>query len=401
MTRHFLSEERLERAAWFAWLSLIVILATGILAGVNRSVTYQYVWAAEHWLYGDDLYEPGGRGFLYLPQAAILYIPFAVLPRVPSEIAWRILSVGVFAAGVFRLCRLAESTSGARLFPLVTCVTIPLAWSAARNGQATLIMAGLMMLAVHETAERRWSRGAAMLCLGVAFKPLTMVLALLVAANYRPIAGRLAFGIGLLLVLPYLTQDYDYVTAQYVACLDKLHTAAQAGIKRPWAQLFGMLETAGIVVPESAQTAVRIAGAGLTLFAAWLAQRRLPAPRVAVYLFSLSACYVLLFNPRTENNTYALVAPAIGVFCAEAFLAERNRLAGGILGLFAAGIVGSYEVGTRLTPQANHVWLAPLMCVGFSLTLLAQLFRDIGARTSAQPDVRPVLPDYCPHRLAG
>ena len=65
-------------------------------------------------------------------------------------------------------------------------VAIPLAWDCARNGQATLIMTGFMLLAVVDAAHSRWWRATLWLALSVAIKPLAIVLVLLIAATDRP-----------------------------------------------------------------------------------------------------------------------------------------------------------------------------------------------------------------------
>jgi hypothetical protein len=224
---------------------------------------------------------------------------------------------------------------------------------------------------------------------------------LLVAALDRRMIGRLLLGTGLLLAIPYLTQDSRYVTAQYGCCVEMLRTAAHLGINHPWAQLFGMLHTAGLDVSEPVQTALRIGFAGFTLLAAWLAYRRLPPERCGIYLYALAGCYLMLFNPRTENNTYALIAPAIGLFCAEAFLVERNFRQGTAIALAAIGIVCRYEVGILLVPTERPVWMAPLMCVGFSTVLLGQLFRETFGSTTPSSAPAVSLPACLPHQLAG
>lgn len=401
MLQPTLTQPRDERNAWCLWGLLFLTIAIGILTGRTSTVTLQYATASNHWLRGDNLYRSDGHGFLYLPQAAILFIPFTMLPSALSEIAWRIVTVGFFAAGVFRLCRMAETESDVRLFPLVTCVTIPLAWSAARNGQATLIIAGLMMLAASELSRENWRRAAILLSIGLAYKPLILVLILLVGGIYRPMLGRLLVGIGAVIAIPYVTGDWHYATGQYIAFAGMLGAAVHEGTYHTWAHLFGLLQTVGIEVSGPVQTVIRIVAALLTLLAGWLAHRRLPASRCSQYLFALAGCYLMLFNPRTENNTYSLVAPAIGLLCAEAFLAQRNPALGWVLLVLASGIVGSYEIGRRLVPAANPVWLAPLMCVGFTALLLGQLIREL--HRHAAPSTRGSTPvsSYLPHLLGG
>lgn len=397
MPRLTLTDSRDERNAWIVWSAFFLTVVAGILIGRGTSVTWQYAGAAQNWLHQAPLYRCDGRGFLYLPQAAILYIPFTFLPNALAEIVWRLLTIGLFAAGAFRLCRTAESTAGVRLFPLVTCLTIPASISAARNGQATLIIAGLMMLAVEELWRERWLRATLLLSLGLAFKPLTLVMLLLVAALYPPMLPRLLAGVGIVAAIPYALGPWQYVNSQYVAFGEMLAAAAHEGGHHPWAHIFGMLQTAGIEIEWRVQTALRAIAAAATLLAGWLARRRLPTARCPVYLFALSACYLMLFNPRTENNTYALVAPAIGLFCAEAFLVRRQPLVAWRIVGMSIGIVGGYEIGRRLAPGVSPVWLAPLMCTFFNVFVLVRLTRELLDRNGAAGQAPAVaIPDKTP-----
>ena len=54
------------------------------------------------------------------------------------------------------------------------------------NGQATLLIAGLMMLAVALASRKEWWCSAACLLLATAFKPVTLPLLVLSAVVYRP-----------------------------------------------------------------------------------------------------------------------------------------------------------------------------------------------------------------------
>jgi hypothetical protein len=374
-----------DRTGWILWSGLFGVLAVWIAIGNPHSVTPAYHEAALHWIGGRNLYLDTGRGFLYLPQAALLDIPFALAPPVVSEIGWRIVTIGVFAAGAWRLSRLFGQASGNSFFSLATVLALPLSASAARNGQATLPIAGLMMLAAVDLSRRRWNRATFLLCLGFAFKPLTLVFILLAGGVYRPMALRLIGGLLIVLAAPYCTQTPDYVTSQYVDCLAMLRTAANVGLERPWAHFFGMVQAAGFEVDESIQTVVRFLVALGTLLLARRAVHQLPPERSAVYLYGLAGCYLMLFNPRTENNTYALVSPIIGLVWAESVLARRNWLVVVLLALMALGIVGSYELGRRLVPEARPVWLAPLMCLTFATFLVVRLVAEI--RRCSEPAV--------------
>ena len=393
--------------AWCLWLALFVVIAAGICTGDIHSVAIHYADAAIHWGEGQPLYNHWGVGFLYLPQAAILHTPFAQLPRVPAEILWRGFTIGIFALGLDRLCRLSERGHSVSLFPIATCVSIPLSFSAARNGQATLLIAGLLMLAIGEVVSFRWNRSAGLLCLAVAFKPLALPTALVIATVHRPLPWRIGLGLVIVALIPFLTQEWSYVVGEFRECGAAMRIAAEVGTREPWAQLVGLFDVAGFSIPSEYQTQLRVLAGGAVLVACWMAQHRLPVHRFALIVFSLTTIYVLLFNPRTENNTYALIAPAIGIFCGEAFLVQRNRRLGALVVLIAVGIVGSHEFGRLIAPHTPPVWLAPLMTVCFAVVVCRQLCQETRSAARAAdtqfargsgPAIRDSGHDRAPHR---
>jgi hypothetical protein len=356
------------RLAALAWAGVFAVVAAIVLAGNRRTVTGNYRDAAFLWFQGKDLYEGAirtGHGFLYLPQAAILFAPFAWLPLKVGEIAWRALSMGAFAIGIRRYASLAGREAGAELFPLVTALSLPLAFSCFRNGQSTVLIAALMMIAVADIAEERWGRAAAWLSLGFALKPLVLVLTLLSGALYRPLRWRLLAGTAVVLAFPFLFQSPAYVAGQYRSCLAGMQATARLGIESYWAHFFGMLKVGGLSVSPSVQTGVRILAAGGTLGLCLLARRRCTAAETGVWLYALAACYLMLFNPRTENNSYAMLGPAIAAFCGKALLVERRPKVAFALALSVAAILGSHQITRWITPPPRSIWLAPLACAGF------------------------------------
>jgi hypothetical protein len=370
-----LTQPRDVRNAWIAWALLIVgVCALVTASGNRRTVTPAYRGAAQSWFAGEDLYDDTGRGFLYLPQSAILFSPLAYLPFPVAEVLWRVINIGVFVWGVRRLAGLVERDLGVSAFPLISIFAGPLALACCRNGQMTLAMAGLMMLAVAMCAERRWNAAAIALGAALALKPLAIVLWLLAAAIHRPLRGRLAVAGVLVALLPFATQWPNYVWRQYADCLGMLGSAAQLGANQQWAQFFGMLGCFGVDAPPMLQTLTRLAAAGATLALCLLARKRLPQATADAYLYVLAATYLMLFNPRTENNTYAMLGPALGVLAAPIILVERRKWAALLLGFIAFGTLGSYEIGKLLTP-GSVVWLAPAMTVCFVGLIVQRLLR--------------------------
>lgn len=379
-----LTDKRAERSAWFLWGILFLVVAGIVFAGSMRTVVPSYRMAALSWVSSQGLYDGTGvGGFVYFPQAAILFIPFAMLPEVLGEALWRLLNIGVFAFGLHGFARLAGERTRTMLFPLMTLVAIPLAWDCARNGQATLAMTGMMLLALVDVARNQWWRATLWLMLSVALKPLSIVLVLLLMAIDRPLTWRLLLGMVALALFPFLTQHPAYVVQQYSACIQNTMTAAHVGVvAHGWTTPFTALRVAGLDVPERVQTVIRLVAALATLGICFLARKRHDAARSAVYVFSFAAAYILLFSPRTENNTYVMLGPAIGVFLAQAFLIEKRYAMGALLSVIAVSAAAGRGLARVLAPHTEAIWMSPLMGTCFGLYLLARFFTDPATKES-------------------
>jgi len=378
LLRSFLRGRAAVCVAWLCWASLIVTVSVLILVGSDRTVVGAYRDAALQWFAGGDIYNSTGHGFLYLPSAAILFAPCAALPIAASEIVWRVLTIGSFALGVRRLSTLVGRGRGFDLFPLMTLAALPPALSCARNGQSTLIMTATMMLAAVELADgRRW-RSALWLSLSLAFKPLTAVMILLVAALDWRMAWRLFAGVALVLLFPYLTQTPHYVADQYIKSLQMFRASSLCGMTELWAQPFSVLSSMGITVTESVQTLIRAVAALATLVLCRAAQRRHGSYRAVEYLFAFSVLYILLFNPRTENNTYAMLGPAIGLFAAPWIANGRQRAAVLFLSLLLFLLAAGDELVRVVAPPGEHIWLKPSLGILFLLFLIGHLFMPKG-----------------------
>lgn len=369
---------RCRIAAWILWLMFVAAVSFSVYADPERSVTQAYRQGVERWFNGEPLYNGKGSGFIYFPQAALTFAPFTLFPESLGEVFWRWTTVGLFALGVARLTRLA-GCDGAR-FLVVSLVATALAWSGARNGQATLPLAGLLMLAVGDISEERWWRATWLLILALSCKPLAIVLMLLVGAIHRQLIWRLSVGLLVMLLVPFATQQYDYVVSQYSACLDMLRAVNHLGETGYWAQLFGLLKVVGWDVPSVIQLGTRLIAALATLLACWWAARCLTPKRFCFYVYAFSACYLMLFNSRTEANTYAMVAPVYGIAVAEAWLDRRSNFVVWMLDVMIFGTLGCYELGKLITPTPQAIWLSPLMCVGLTIYLVSRLVHEAKTR---------------------
>ena len=311
-----------NRAAALLWLLTVLVAAIGGVAG-HRTVTDVYHGAVEHWLSGQDLY---GGGFQYPPTFVLLFAPFHALPHAFGEYLWRGLSALLLAIGCWRLLGLQVTTPARRrrLFLWLSLPVLLTAFDAFRNGQANVLFGALTVLGACALAGRsgaapRLNQAALLLTLACLIKPFGIVTMLLAVLAWPALAWRFAALILLGLALPYLTAPADYVDQQYR--LMASHLAAMShNPEARFADFNDLLRVLHLAVPPGWCLLLR-AGAGLA-FAwiwawAWLRARAgaaSPSPTPAgaspaLTLYALSAAYLMLFNPMTEQNSYVIAAP--------------------------------------------------------------------------------------------
>lgn len=357
------------RNAWLIWIAVFVVISVIVVKPSNkRTVTPVYRTASINWIQGSDLYEPGIGGFLYLPQAAVLFTPFSLPSFRVAEVLWRAFCLAILAFAVWRLARIGARGGGPALFPLLTLLAIPVALDSARNGQMNIPIAALMTLAVVDMSERRWWPAAAWLCLGLALKPLIIVLLVFSALLYREMRLRLSIGILILFVFPFLTQHHDYVLAQYRLFIVKSQSSGNPGGLAHFSDLFGILQALGIQLSFSTQMWIRIASGVGSLSLCFYGLKTWGHFQGTLFLFGISASYTMLFNPRTENNTYVVAGIPMALFAAWALLHDHWRLIGYMLAAAILAMSASYEI-----TRGNNHWLCPSMCLLFIIYLIGVL----------------------------
>ncbi|HEX5046431.1 MAG TPA: glycosyltransferase 87 family protein [Gammaproteobacteria bacterium] len=315
-----------------------------------------YREAGLRWLDGRDLY-PAEFHFNYFPPSAVLFTGWGGLSFEVGGALWRIVNLGVFAFGVWRLSRCGDPAGSSKRFLIATVVTVVLSASAARYGQMTLAMAGMMMAAVAYAESGALWRAAVCAALAVALKPLAVVLLLLLFVLYPRLSWRMAVALTAFFLLPFLFQHADYVWRQYEAVPAMLATRARP--QYDWQQnIFGLLDKLGWTVSGAQKTIVSGASALLVLLLCWRARRRAPAIGVELSIYALAACYILLLGSGTERNTYGLLAPVVGLLAARAW-SVRDR---GLLQLVSAVILIDLLSHTlqRAYPQTVLAMVKPI-----------------------------------------
>ena len=352
------------RASHTIWaIFALFICALTLHNAGHHTVTLSYLHAAQHWLAGTPLYNGEGNDYIYFPQGAIFYIPFAKLPFALSETIWRLMSMGLLAYSLACFCRLAPAKHTPLYFLVMTIVCLALGYSSLRNGQFNLIIVSAGLLSLYFARENKWWHCALFLSLGFALKPTMIVFLLLMVALYRPLWWRVPLFILGFIFLPFLTQSPSYVISQYHAMLSMLVTASNVGSSQIiWAQLFGFLGQFNLHFSNDTQTGLRILAALIVLAIAWRHKNN------KITLYTLAASYLMLFNPRTENNDYIILAPAFA-FCLASTLANKQHWHSLFLSLLTLGFIVDYPLAKALIPgQAS--WLAPLLALTFIIYYL-------------------------------
>ncbi|CAL7959751.1 conserved membrane hypothetical protein [Gammaproteobacteria bacterium] len=360
---------------WLIFIAVVCLIVSQ--QGISHTVTPNYFNGANLWMHGKNLYDGSGRGFIYLPQAAVLFMPLAYLAQFSftlAEIAWRLVSLLLLVFAIWRLVNLVEQKFIGRTFFIATVVTLPLAFSSARNGQFNTILEVMMLFAVYAIAKERWSQAVFYLALGVALKPTMIVLLLLLWVLYRPLWWRLPLGLLTAFIFPFFTQVPHYVSTQYQSSIHMLQIAATVGSQHTdWAQFFGLLAQLKLILPQIFQDAIRAVVAALVLYFGMLAKQRFNKDTAAIFLYALAVGYLMLFNPRTEGNDYGMLAPAIGVFIS-LLLAGNYKKQMWLLIFIIGGLIVSGYFTFIMGNGDYEYWSAPLFTLISMVIVIKQIF---------------------------
>jgi hypothetical protein len=359
-------------AAIGLWLMFALAITAYVVLDGRRTVTPTYRIAGAAWFAGGRLYNDAADigGFLYFPQAALLFAPFTALPHSVGEALWRLVGLALLASGLWRLAGLISAERRAWLFLLFTLLCLPATVSSARNGQMNLHMVGLMLHATADVAIGMWWRAALSLTIGLALKPHTIVMAALVAALHPRTRSWFVGWIVIAAAVPFLLQRPSYVVEQYVACFHRVVFATMP-VTDTWSDLRGLLLRLDIQVSNERLIFLRLAAAVPTLWLAFIARRHGPAWS-AVYLFALAAAYMMVFIPRTEANSYVILAPAVGAIAA---LAAAHGRTAAFWALIAFAVVLGCENYGRTIFLMTDLWLKPLLTIPFSLYVILLISR--------------------------
>jgi hypothetical protein len=363
-----------------SWAALFA-LAAFLLAGrhIATDVWLVYSAAGRHWLAQTPLYATNTiDDFQYFSQAAMLFSALAQLGTPLGGIVWRALGWGLYGHAMWRLSSVASPDQRHRFFLIATALVMLPALTSLLNGQANLHIAALMMHATVDLSGQRLRRVTLWFAVGLAIKPIMAVMVLLSCIQYPAMLWGTLAAVGLLLIVPLASAPATYVVSQYRDCASKLAMSAQP--TRLFEDLRGLTRlTLGWLMPHSLLRVLRLLAALGAVGLCRRIRRCWPEPAASFLLFAVAGVYLMLFNARTQPNSYVIVAPAATLAATTLLLQRRSRAALPLLAIVACWC-GSATPWTAC-------WLKPLACVVFGALLVRQILRGPAA-TSTPRSIR-------------
>ncbi len=370
MTKKWFSYRSINIFLWCLFVLFVIFVA---IRG-NPNVAQWYNEGAQHWIHGLNLYNTSklaihgshsvaGTGFIYLPQSAILYIPFSLLPPCLSRIVWRLALIALLAVMFVQIERIIKKYTQFENSALLTSVLLFISCSSMLTGQMNVVLVVFTFFGAVAVSKEQWKRAAFFLVFALAAKPTAIVILLLATGCYRQIQKPVIISLIIMLAFPFAFGHPQYVIDQYKHSVEMLFAANDIGVNSVrWSQLFGMIgQVSDLMVNQEIQLIIRLVFAISTFLLMLFIHRRYELKLSAFFLFALSSVYLMLFNPRTEANDYIQLAPVLMILISFAPI-KHIKLHCYVLIFIGFCLAFNGDI-SRLIISNTHSWVAPLATI--------------------------------------
>ncbi len=341
---------------------LIWVVYSAIIVGVvaydpsGRTATKEYQRATANWWSGKTLYR-SRNGYLYLPQFAVFYTPFELLPDRVGEPLWRLTCLTSLALALWLAAKQLAPEKRHAVFLIATILVLPSSFASARNGQVNMPLAALFLLTALALARERWWLAAVLLALTLVLKPISLAPILLCGVLFPRLRLPLLASLVIVAALPLAHFNPRYAWGEYGAFA---HNLGQAGNPKgqSWCDFAGMFRKFGITLPSSLQLGIRALAGLLTLGVCWKALQAPDRLRTCFAVLFLSTIYLMLFNPRTETNSYVMLGAFVAIWGAvEGIVCKHYGIA--LAAVLLAALLGTENYGWPIFPYTN-LWAKAL-----------------------------------------
>ena len=264
---------------------------------------------------GRDLYRNSKFDYRYSPLFAAALGPMSMLPLKVGSIVWRLVTVSVLLGALYRASRrnIPKALNAAES-ALMFLLLLPLALGNLNNGQANLLVLGLLTVSIVAVIRERWMLAAISVMLAGAIKIYPLVFCLpLVVVYPRQLLWRFVLCIVAVIALPFALQQPDYVARQYSYWFQYLRTEDRSlrPITEWYSDIRMLFRVWSVPLSSRAFVIMQIFSGTLVIICAWIGKvLDSPKERFIAWVFSLSCCWMVLFGPATESSTYVLIAVA-------------------------------------------------------------------------------------------
>ncbi len=358
------------------WLLFLAVMVGWALAASHRPITYIYWNAARDWWAGKPIYGTEGiHGFIYFPSSVFLFAPFSLLPVTVADHLWRLLSAAGLAFGMFRLVRAMEVPDGDRVAQVALALAIPTLSINVLRSQWELTMFAILLHALADLLQGKDVRSGLLFALAVAVKPLALIPGFFLCCLRLRAMPAFLLGMVGVVFFPFLHPDPAFVADQYAAMIPKLLRAANPE-ETPWFDLVNLFRAFDFHPSYAAMTEARLAFAAILFgLGLWMVQKRDQKTAFLIGFYLIMA-YLALFNPRTEEGTYANIALLLGVFAGLETRIRGSKIWAFFLFCLVAGLCTHFAPSWIYRP--SQYWIKQAITT-LSLGYIAWLL--IGARS--------------------
>jgi uncharacterized membrane protein (Fun14 family) len=331
--------------------------------GSHRAYAFNdYMLAGLHWMRGENLYV-NWRGFIYSPLTAALFAPFSCLPPTLAYSLWLIVNAAAFLGGL-------AAIFNTNLFPnfnrkcigIVYLLLLPLGLGNLAVGQANPFVIGLLMFAIAAVRVERWNIAALCVAIPTFFKiyPLAVGMLICVIAPRRYV-WRLLLALLLLAVVPFLFQNWSYVSDQYHAWIETRMSDNRLQYPEKYVpvDLWFLLHWVGRlpISPWFYSVIQAGTGAAIGLLCIWGIWKNWKIERLLVGLFFLGSVWIPLCGPATESHTYLFMAPALVLALVRSFHERQPNVLRAILSFAFALQLINHDSRTLYLFHFRQRWL--------------------------------------------
>jgi alpha-1,2-mannosyltransferase len=246
-------------------------------------------------------------------------------------------------------------------FFFLSLLVLPASMASARNGQTNLWLAAIWAHAWLASEKGRAGEAVAWFYLGLTCKPLGIAPLLLAWVVYPQVRVPSAFAAPPYLLLPFVHPDPGYVAREYGRFWETLLGAGNPG-GGDFTNLESLFARFGLLPGHFPGLPVAVLAGGMLACLTYLRRQRVRPPLGPIWFLGTAGAYVLLFNPRTEENSYVILALPMAIYTL--LLAKQGNFSGALLLSLGCLLLGIESYGLALYPLAKG-WCKPLIGLGF------------------------------------